>query len=89
MASIQKFKAERYCGSKYGEFVTFKYRGYLYDVNYNIFTCSTPAYIQHRQNQETIDKFIEQKSKADKLYAEMHTNDVEEALKEFWDFVDG
>lgn len=78
-----KYKAE-YCDSeKNGEFKTFKYRGYFYDVNYNIFLCSTPPYIQHKQEQERIDEMIEQNEK------NRTTEDWKDGFEVFWDFVEG
>lgn len=46
---------------KYSSTVVYEYRGHTYEVTYsNCWTyCCTPAWIQHRDEQEKIDKAIE------------------------------
>ena len=49
---------------KYSNTVSYEYRGHTYDVEYS--TCHsylcTPAWVQHRDNQDRIDKEIERQA---------------------------
>lgn len=70
---------------KYSNTVTYEYRGKQYDVEYpTCWTyCTTPAYIQHRDAQEKIDKAIanEKKPKV--------KQDIQAALNEFFEIMEG
>ena len=73
---------------KYSDIVTYEYRGLQYNVEYaKGFTyCVTPAYIQHRDAQEKIDKAIEQaETNAQKEYR--YEDTAEYGFQLFWDYV--
>lgn len=59
---MKKAKKIRTYYDKYSNHVVYEYKGHEYEVEYsNCWTyCVTPAWIQHRDEQEKIDKAIEQ-----------------------------
>ena len=70
---------------KHSNTVTYEYRGKQYDDEYaNDYTyCVTPAKVQHKDAQESIDRIIEQESKPEPQAEEFNIDDVYEILG--WD----
>lgn len=66
--------------------IVYEYRGHKYEVTYpNGWTvCCTPAWIQHRYEQEKIDKMIEG---TDKKVLEGSTGDMKVDLDEIWEMM--
>lgn len=59
--------------------IEYEYRGCIYDVTYSNSwqACCTPAYIQHRDEQEKIDKMLDNPAPFD-------GQSMEEQLDEIW-----
>lgn len=65
--------------------IVYEYRGYRYEVTYpnGSKVCCTPAWIQHRDEQEKIDKML------DNPNVETENQSFTEQLDEIWDMIYG
>lgn len=82
MSEAKKIETYR---DKYFTTIVYEYRGMRYEVTYSNGwqVCSTPAWIQHRDEQAKIDEMLDNP----KPVAEKDPQTIEEQLDEIWELL--